>query len=220
MTNIISTQLSDKIKQAKDITRTKICATLQKNIFPGILINSEEYVKIENGLLSLESDSILLFGKTLIEIVKFLNDNNVDAWLTSSFLAGYPAILIQDFRSHTPIKISPDSSPLRLSEIHSISSNNLVVFSEDYISRDVLNVWENNKISTTYQRLNDLLFFDNINSVSCLINYKISKYFLFCGKENIVNTSKVIGYDYGNVGRTTELDDLLIKINSENKDVL
>lgn len=220
MNQIIKTSLSDKVKKDTGITPSRISSELLSKAFPSILIESEEQITVNNGQLCVGPICILLSDKTIIEIVKFLRDNGISSFLTTPGVAGYPASLLLDFNSHVVININPESSPLRLSNIHSAYSSNLVVFSEDNIDRDILGVWNNNVPSTGYERVSDLVFFDNPNNVSCLVEYKINKYFLMCGKENTFTLSSVIDNHFSQENVTPEISDLLIKINSDNKDIL
>lgn len=213
MTKIIATPLSAKKSKESGVTHNKIQAHIQGKVYPSIYIDSEKRISVADGSIVISGKSFSLVGKTLIEIVKILRDNDVSADLTSSSVAGYPASMIQDFESVSTMSFNVKTSPFRLSEHHSKYVNNLLRIDESNISRTVHDI-----TGTAFERSEDLIFVTEVTpQTQCLMTYSLKKYFLFTGEENISNVHNIIDkHDSLN----SEIFQLISASNSENKDTL
>jgi hypothetical protein len=213
MNKIITTPLSTKRKKEKGVTHSNIQSEIKGKIYPSIYIDSEKRISVADGFINVGDTKHSLVGKTLVEIVKFLRDNDVSADLTTALAASYPASMIQDFESTSTLAFDVTTSPFRLSEHHSKYVSNLLDLSEDSITRVVHDV-----TNTSFTRSEDLVFATQIGSqTTCLMTYSINKYFLFTGEENISNVYNIVDK---HETMNPEIFQLVSAFNSENKDTL
>jgi len=231
MSAIIKTPISDKVNKKSGVTREDVLSTINSDSFPAIYVDDSAELSVSGGILKCGTLEVYLIEKTIIELVKILRDNGFNAFITDPKMSACPAILLNDFESKLITNIEADSSPLRLSEYHAKSSKNLVKLDELNIKREVLSIVDiepavdlhystDKRDELHYEIDGDLLYINNIHkSVVCLISYTVNKYFLFCSKENILNSYKIVDtYNKAEVN-SIELFNLLKATNSNNKDV-
>lgn len=219
MNQIIASPLSDKRKKIKGVTQDKVSSQFSSKIFPSIYIDSDKDLSVLNGSVTVEGTSLLLSGKTIVEVVKFLNDNGITAYITDHTVAAYPASLLQDFWSADVLKIPVDTSPLRITEFYSQHTSNLVEFDNVNIDREIIGVWRNGN-EEPYELVGELLYTNAMEDTECLLMYRVKKYFLFCSDQTVIDSSTVIKDHYESNEITPDIADLLSVINSDNKDVL
>jgi hypothetical protein len=225
MSDIIKRKISDRCNRKSGVSRNHILEHTKIDMFPSIMIDDQIDIIIEDGILYYGDSKIFLMDKLIVDIVRTLRDNGVNCFLVNQDVAAYPAILLDDIRSSTAIQIDVNSSPVRLSEHHAPTSMNLVTIDESKILRNIAVVADGNQSylddnsEFSYEVENGLLYVNNIGiNTKCIMTYKISKYFLFSKRENVLNAHNAIDkYSRSNVYSHILLDTLKA-INSNNKD--
>jgi hypothetical protein len=230
MQNIITESLSDKKQSVDGVTTSKIINGLAKYSHPSIYVDSDKSISIMDGYVKVDEVEINITGKTNLELVSVLRDNAVNAYLTHSKTAMYPASLLKEFSSDSTITFDVDCSPVRLSEYHSGYATHLIDLSGSDIDREIISVYSNeddliyspNEEGTHHYEVVDGLLYTNALSLNtkCLMKYKIKKYFLHSMSENILNAKTIIDKSYTDDSYTSDVKDLLIATNGNNKDIL
>lgn len=225
----ISVPLSDRGEKNNSVTIRGIINELSNNSFPVVYIESDRSISVRNGILSIDGEKTILFNKSIIEIVKVLQDNDINAFLCAKKYEMLPSILLVEFESEGFLNIEANQSPVNITQHHDSYIDNIVNLEHANITKEVVSVYDNtigNKFTTNdqddyfYNQKGDLVYINNITpSTEILTKYSVGRYFLLASEETVVELYDLVKEidNQGFLDNSTE--ELLALVNKLNKDM-
>jgi len=212
-------KISDQKKNKTGLTKQQINNELMIGGYPAIYIESNDNLSILNNIVECRDNTFSISGMTILELVVKLNNIGIDSYITNSSISFMPAELLLDINNNIYFSEGIDLSPKDMSEIHNRNILNVPGAEESSIIREIVKVYsfQNGEIhNNKYQIDNNLLYINNITEETmAIIRYKLNKFFIYIGKENILETNYIIKKSKDNKSNKILLDNVnLINWNS------
>jgi len=221
--DIFKEELSDRKKVVRGITKDQINSELMANGYPALYIETDSHIIFCNSTLTIDEISISLPGLTLIEVVKRLRENSIDAYITRNSIGMLPAELLIDFDNKIIITENVDISPKNIDEIHDKSILNIPALEESSILKTIVYVYSvnenriygtNNEIFSYYREGNRLFTNGLLEDTEVMIEYDINKFFIYINDENVIELNKLLDDSIDSINNKI----LLNNVNSNNWD--
>ncbi|MDB4533413.1 hypothetical protein N9242_00975 [Vicingaceae bacterium] len=223
MTDSYKEKISDIRSDSSGITKDQVNKNLTKGSYPAIYIEHMSEFVIDNGTIYFNDVKISTPGLTVIDLVKRMREAGLNAYITRDQISMLPAELLIDFSNRSTVLKDIDISPKNMDEIHGKHVLNIPGLEETSIDRDIISM-HSESISVKYSTDNPLYSFyieDNKiytnglrHDTQAMIEYKINKFFIFIGKENIIELSNLCANAENSLSKTILIDG----INSYNWD--
>lgn len=178
-----------------------------KDVAPMIVIqDGGGHVSIEQGVLKVEDALFELTGKTCVEVVKYLQDQGLEAVLTNSKIALVPAILLQSFSNDQVIQVDLDRVPKNLSNEVSTLANN--IYNIESVEFELVDAFdENGQIPLDrFTLVNNNLYLSDLGSygnVRCMIKLHCSEFSFNATTSNLINAYTLL-FTLANTSKQTE----------------
>ena len=211
MTNIIQTEIRDSRRRVPSIT---LSSMEDSNAVPCMAIESNKSISITSGNLLVDNSIFALEGKTILEVVKFLRGESIDASLTDIGFGASPAILLQDFSNLSIEEHTLSHSPTSMHTLFGKYISRMVSVSSAYVSREVIGCWTNGA-SVDYNIHQDNIFYNSSNVATCLIKHTINKYYINISRSKCFTSSEFIS---SQDSVSPQVNQVLESINKLNKD--
>jgi len=222
-TDMYKSDISDKRQKPTGITKDEINSQLSTEGFPALYIETDLDFRLCSGVIKLKDITISLPGLTLIELVKILRENNINAYITRDSVGMLPAELLIDLYRTVYVSEDVDVSPKNIDEIHHKNILYVPGSLESSIERRIVSIYSkkrNIKYKTDNSqfsyRLEGSKIYTNglLPDTKIIVEYSINKFFVYIKNENIIELSKLLRYGQDNINKRMMINN----VNSNNWD--